>query len=550
MRQFVLALSLLFSVLIHAQGYYATPDQNVYTLDPEMVGIVQGTVSDAVALQNRKAINQAFQEAYEANYKIFAIDSLEAYFDIVTLTEGRSSFTPRLEAIRIPGPNITLKMSDDTHLRAQPNNAGEYELMTNNLHDNVTITGGNLWGDRNQHDYSGDGGGEHGHVLVIRGGENCLVDGVVMKEGSGDGLDVKGLNFFYDANYNETRNLVVRNCIIDSNRRNNISITDGYHIIIENNQILNAGVDTPTSQGTAPQFGIDIEPYAEDNDAGVAFYYEHIEDITIRNNIERGSVKGATIIVGGDTVMIENNNFETGIGYKHANNVTIRNNLSENHNPEYTDVSGIFAGPTREKYKGNEIYGNTVIGFKNGMTLVSNNHDVHDNTFRNFKTGLYLKGYLNNTDVYDNTFESSAASSDAAFFYLLNADSVSVRNNTFESSRFAFRMDQVESENLNFEGNTIVSPNYTANLRRTSGVNVFENTFNTGFEIDDSSDLLFEGNTLNSGNKDTFRFRNAQSNDVKIIGNTINTTARVMRQDIEPVNLIFEGNTVNGAPQE
>src|SRR5690606_5754780 len=98
-------------------------------------------------------------------------------------------------SIQLPS-NFNLVMSNNTFLRVQPNASATYTLMSVHLKENTTITGGNLIGDRFEHNYAPtiDEVGlarnthEWGHLLFIIGSQKIVIDNVNLSNATGDGL--------------------------------------------------------------------------------------------------------------------------------------------------------------------------------------------------------------------------------------------------------------------------------------------------------------------------------------------------------------------------
>ena len=129
----------------------ANLDETTYYFNPDTEGIVQGVVSDAVALQNVTAINAALQSATTAGKTVFELPVMDAYFN----TQGgwiTDKFDVHDAAIKIPS-NMHFKMNSNTVLRLQPTNANRHALLSMNYEDNAIITGGVLEGDKYEHTY-------------------------------------------------------------------------------------------------------------------------------------------------------------------------------------------------------------------------------------------------------------------------------------------------------------------------------------------------------------------------------------------------------------
>lgn len=142
--------------------------------------------------------------------------------------------------------NQTLIMSPETKLVAIGNNKSNYQIISVFGGSNVTISGGQIIGERDSH--SGTSG-EWGHGISIFGGTNVFIKDVEISKCWGDGIYLG----FYDGPNKYSNGVTIKNCNIHDNRRNNLSITDVSNVTVRNCQFNNA-------HGIAPQYGIDIEP--------------------------------------------------------------------------------------------------------------------------------------------------------------------------------------------------------------------------------------------------------------------------------------------------
>ena len=131
-----------------------------FNFDPQRWGIVEGKTTSEIALRNRDILEDMFIQTKNMGITTFSIDKMDAYFEVGNIN-NLSVFRSNEHGILIPS-NFNLKMSKDTHLRVFPNNSSNYALMAIYDSENITIDGGNLYGDRNEHDYSS--GGPHEHV--------------------------------------------------------------------------------------------------------------------------------------------------------------------------------------------------------------------------------------------------------------------------------------------------------------------------------------------------------------------------------------------------
>jgi polygalacturonase len=174
--------------------------------------------------------------------------ALRAAFDKVARTGGTVlvpdgvymvEATSREHRLKI-GSDTTLKLSPGATIKAIPNGAQDYALLTIAGASNVTVTGGTLEGDRAQHT---DKAGEWGMGLsIVEGAKNVTVSGVTSKEMWGDG--------FY---LGSAQGVTFCSVVSDHNRRQGLSVIEVDRLEVTNSVFSN-------TQGTRPSAGIDLEP--------------------------------------------------------------------------------------------------------------------------------------------------------------------------------------------------------------------------------------------------------------------------------------------------
>ena len=437
-----------------------TLQDNTYKFVAENWDITEGEVTDAVALVNKKVLENAIAEAKSCEAEIFEMDEIDAYF----LVSKANNFLPSKDAgITIPS-DITIQMSDKTHLRVQANKFKEYSLFGLRDVSNIAIRGGNLYGDRDHHDYSPfvSANGtvqkthEWGYLIDIVTGVNIKVENVNLSDATGDGLMVHSINFAYKSDYRPSNNITISGCTFDSNRRNNLSITNGHNILVENNLFLNAGVDTQYSKGTAPRCGIDIEADRSRDSNGELILYEIAKDIIIRNNTERGSVVSSFLVAIGQDVTIENNTVEKSLGFSLASGVKIRNNTVTG-----TDINaGIIGGVSRYSVTtvNNEISGNIISSAQQGIIVYNKGVKIFDNKIDNCTTGISVKS-LTDSEIYNNTITSRKANCYGIFSHVASVDNVMVRDNDIDVSYKSIAFVNVNIESGQLSNTVSVSGN-------------------------------------------------------------------------------------------
>ncbi|MEL0650339.1 hypothetical protein V6246_02830 [Algibacter sp. TI.3.09] len=491
-----------------------------FAFDPKRWGIIEGVVSDEVALSNRDILENTMLLAKAYGIDTFKIDELDAYFLVSRVTSSTSNrnFYPAQEAINIPA-DFNLIMTDNTHLRVFPNSSEKYSLLAVYNANNITVTGGNLYGDRDEHDYSNGNTHEWGHVLTLEATNNTIIDGVKILNGSGDGLKIHSLNFTFQDNYIPSHNIMIKNCVFDSNRRNNVSITDGYDIYIENNEILNAGIDTNNSKGVNPKFGIDIEAVRTSDGSGGYIFYERSERIYIRNNTERGSAAGSVTVHIGYDVIVEGNTVEKGLSYSYASGTKIINNIVTA--GSLGGGTGITAGKkltgSSDSIFDNEISGNTVTGFNVGINVQNRSTVVTNNKIYDFSTGIFPTEFLKDSRISDNTLVSERVNSTGIFINGSMLENVIIENNDVEVTRNALKItrgnstDESAEYSFTLKNNIFKAPSYSQ-ISYSNGVVLEDNSFNHGIQVFGSSDIGFYNNTIVADGQDGIQLRLENTN--------------------------------------
>jgi hypothetical protein len=139
---------------------------------------------------------------------------------------------------------MTLKMSKNATLKAIPNDSDKYSILSISGVANITVTGGTLEGDREEHEGKS---GEWGlGIRIDRDASHITVSGLIAKKMWGDGFYVQGAS-----------NVKFCSVIADGNRRQGLSIISVEGLLVLNSTFKN-------TQGTRPSAGIDFEPNEAD----------------------------------------------------------------------------------------------------------------------------------------------------------------------------------------------------------------------------------------------------------------------------------------------
>lgn len=172
--------------------------------------------------------------------------------------------------------NMKLVLSQNAVLKAINNSSRNYNIICVDNISNVTISGGQIQGERYGH---GNSGGEWGMGIGVYDGRNITISDVKISDCWGDGI------YLGSRNENNTkagcREITISDCNLINNRRNNLSIVCADDVTIN-------GCAFRDANGTAPQYGIDIETNNSSNPC---------ERIEILNSVFEGNTSAAMGIV-------------------------------------------------------------------------------------------------------------------------------------------------------------------------------------------------------------------------------------------------------------
>ncbi|MCX2719863.1 right-handed parallel beta-helix repeat-containing protein [Lentiprolixibacter aurantiacus] len=501
-----------------------TLTSEIFQLYPERWDLVQGQVDDVTARNNRDVLRSLFVYIKDLGGYRFEIDKLDAYFKVDDVLANGS---PPAHALLIPS-DFHLAMSEDTHIRIQPNGHFRPHLMQVYQAQNIIISGGTLHGDRETHNYNSgfvDSDGytntthEFSKLLAIRGGQNILIDGLTIRESPGDGINISSEYFYYDPRHVRSMNITIRNSKIIANRRTNVVVTNGEHIYIENNEIVDGGIDMPNSLGTAPSSNLNIEPHRGRDNSGNLVEYERVSHVFIRNNIQKvnngennsSSAGGFQISHGNGPIIIENNQMiDSGVGFYTTDGVIIRNNSIIN--------SGINAGSADNFDRtdfvfDNQVVGNSIVAPNSsvGINVAGNGVLVRDNNIEAITgIGLGLGGSpsfgLSNSEIVNN----NVVASNRGILNMNTMKNVLVDGNTFqmaEGSNFGFSLGNrwegngdanfVISNNVVLGQNNATASGAPANSVGGNSMKFISNSMGD-LQIEGGRDMLFEENTFDA----------------------------------------------------
>ena len=153
-------------------------------------------------------------------------------------------------------------------IRLTPNEYTNYYIIQAEG-NNIIIKGkGAIVGDKHTHT---DKKGEWGMGINLDRAHHVTIKGLTVRDCWGDCIYVGG----------ESSDVMIENCLLDNGRRQGISITSADGVTIKNCTITNVG-------GTAPEYGIDVEPNKD----------ETVDNVSIRN-VKVSDCRGGILAWGG-----------------------------------------------------------------------------------------------------------------------------------------------------------------------------------------------------------------------------------------------------------
>lgn len=318
--------------------------------------------------------------------------------------------------------NMAFLLDQNAIIEMAPNNKWNYCAIAVRNKSYVVISGGTLLGDRENHQYTpreSDGSIVHdeGHLICIEGeSEFVTVENVTLGKANGDGILMVGSPS--SSTEQNLKNITVRRNNFSDNRRQGISLVGSAEILIENNEIHH-------TNGTSPQFGIDLEGAGRLN-----------ENITIKNNYFHNNRGGDIVNTDGKNVLFE------------------YNILLQGEDSEYIDGPIVYWKNADWTIRNNDITMRTVsVNNWNGIIMYSN-----DNPKTNPAT----------TYVYDNILNNCG-------MYMYKGADLEIKDNLMDNGHLAFW----KMSNLVLENNTVIHPNecWAYRFLEVSG-NATGNTYN------------------------------------------------------------------------
>ncbi len=318
-----------------------------------------------------------------------AIDQIAGTGGTVTIPKGVYMINANTHILL--KSNMTFFMDNGAILKAMPNDREKNGILKIENAENINIIGGQLQGERNQHQGTT---GEWGMGLEIYASKNIAIEGVTATDNWGDG--------FYVGN----RATQIQFCSVtaDNNRRQGLSVTSADGITINNSVFMN-------TNGALPMDGIDLEPNKGEtvmnvqilnskflNNKGSGIESVVADDLTGRAFVKQVIIDHNTVFKNGSIGA-----YSAGIKISRQSSQHITNNIVKDN---LQDGIAIVNNATNNIISGNQVSGNgnktdANIGFgillygKSTDNIVTNNL-VFDNT------NLDIKDHANKNLITDN----------------------------------------------------------------------------------------------------------------------------------------------------
>lgn len=149
------------------------------------------------------------------------------------------------------------KLFNNSKLFVLGNDLTQYAVISVGKKNNVLIKGGEIEGDVGEHIYRDNVSSEWGFGIQLSRSNDVSIIDVKISKCMGDGIYIGGGDGKYYGDFTEaSRNIIIKNVYVDDNRRQGVSITYAYNVILEESTLANTGM----TEFTSPGCGLDIEP--------------------------------------------------------------------------------------------------------------------------------------------------------------------------------------------------------------------------------------------------------------------------------------------------
>ncbi|MGY8613918.1 right-handed parallel beta-helix repeat-containing protein [Bacillus velezensis] len=396
------------------------------------------------AIETTEGINRALKYASSKSFYKVHIPKGTYLIDAVNTSRRLPEFGG---GINVPS-NIELVLHPEAIFKVLPNDSQGYSCFYIGQASNVTIRGGQIIGDRYEHDYSKVTSikrtHEWGYGIHIHGSSNVLIENVQVLDCIGDNIWIAADGMMNTSGtYTPSKNVTVRKCTLLRGRRNNLATNGCEGLLVDDCVIEEAGGDT-----IGPQLGIDLEGFGENG-----IKYDHPYKLTVRNCRFKNNGRGSVTAHTSGQVIIEGNYSDNVISYGFSTDVSIKNNkiINDAEIKKYgIDSVGVSSTESGNRV---QIEGNTVRGFEVGICARGKGVSISNNTLEGIKACPIATHQAEDVLITDNRIENS----DCIQVQVRNSNDVRVVNNKGKGTISAYAVKIMDSTRISLINNEFVN---------------------------------------------------------------------------------------------
>lgn len=472
-------------------------------------------------------INKDFQEPEEttaAFNKAFEYAKSMGYFKILVppgnfLIDAVSDSPYRQEdggGIRLHS-NSHYILHPESVFKVNANDAQGYSIFYIGLAYNVTLEGGQLIGDRHDHDYSTitptRDTHEWGFGVHVHGSERVNIVDISSKDMTGDNVYIAnhGLMNYPGQVYRPSKNVYVEKCFLETARRNNLSAIGCDYVTIHRCVFERAGGGT-----IGPQLGIDFEGYAEN---GVRYAHPYSLKVTKCNFID--NTNGDLTAHAAGTVSVDDNEGNGRMSYGYGTDISFTNNKIINRSGTIKDI-GIDSidHPSYDEHNRVHIAGNEIRGFQKGIAARGRSINISDNQIYDVTNAGIYAYMAEDVEVNNNKVDS-----DCLPLYVHFSKRVKASGNTLKGGADKYAVKVANSSDVSLSDN---------NLRSSGGGVLLSDSQNVRV-LSDNEIFPGEGNAIKWDSKSECFVDGAKIYEPKqtaIVGDGTNYYASIQNVDI------------------
>ena len=149
------------------------------------------------------------------------------------------------------------KLFNNSKLCVLGNDLTQYAVISVGKKKNILIKGGEIEGDVGKHVYYDNVNSQWGFGIQLSRSHDVSIIGTKITKCMGDGIYIGGGDGKYYGDFTEAScNIKIKNVYADDNRRQGLSITYAYNVLLEESIFTNTG----RTEFVSPGCGLDIEP--------------------------------------------------------------------------------------------------------------------------------------------------------------------------------------------------------------------------------------------------------------------------------------------------